>query len=370
MIKIGPMTIGPRLAISGVGIDTNVFNTIDDPKQDFTATISPQAEVLLRLGHARVRAKAQADYDYFRTFTSQGGLSTNDDVTIELPLNRVVPYVSESFTNSRQRPGFEIDARARRVEDRTAIGANVRLTGRAFLTFEASRGHSRFDGDAFFDGIRLREALSRDEDALSISLHKSLTPLTSFVVIGEAKSDRFLFNSLRDADTVKVTSGVELSQFALIKGHAYAGYRKYDALGAGIPSFTGLVFSAKLGYTLLGRTQFAVELDRDVQFSYDPRSPYYLQTSIQGTVTEHVVGRWDVQARAQRQSLAYRVASGVLDVPSGRVDYVYMYGGGTGYRLARGARFGINADYYRRRSPIDHRQFTALKAGTSLTYGF
>ena len=364
------MTIGPRIAISGVGIDTNVFNTVEDPKSDFTATISPQAELLLRLGHARVRAKAQVDYDYFRTFSSQGGLSTNDDVTIELPLNRIVPYATESFVNSMQRPGFEIDARARRVENRTAVGANLRLTGRAFMTFEASRGHSRFDGDTFFNGINLRNALSRDEDALSISLHKSLTPLTSLVLTGEARSDRFLYEPRRDADTVKVTGGLELSQFALIKGRAHAGYRKYDALGLGIPGFTGLVFSGKLGYTLLGRTQFAVELDRDVQFSYDPRSPYYLQTSIQVIVTEHVVGRWDVQARAQRQNLAYRVASGVVDVPPDRVDYVDMYGGGTGYRLTRGARFGINADYYRRRSPIDHRQFSGLRAGTSLTYGF
>ncbi len=40
-LLIGPVEVRPRLVLSNVGIDSNVFHESDNPRSDFTATFSP-----------------------------------------------------------------------------------------------------------------------------------------------------------------------------------------------------------------------------------------------------------------------------------------------------------------------------------------
>jgi hypothetical protein len=288
---------------------------------------------------------------------------------VQLPLNRVRPYIAVTFLNSRQRPGYEIDARARRIEDSLAIGSQVRVLGKTMLDVSASRGHVSFDADAVFLGTSLREVLNRDFDRLSTALRYSLTPLTTIVLLAEAQRDRFEFSPVRDADSVRVTPGLELGRRALISGRAFLGYRKFDALGPGVPSYRGAMASVDVAYTLKGVTQFAVRAERDVNYSFEVSEPYYLLTGFSGSVTQRITGAWDVQGTGGRQSLDYR-RIGRVDAGRARIDRTLSYGGGLGYRFGRGARLGVNLDYYRRRSDVARREYKGLRAGSSVTYGF
>ena len=54
-VQLGPLGLTPSVALTNLGIDTNVFNEVDDPKSDFTFTVSPQVDASLRLRRARLR---------------------------------------------------------------------------------------------------------------------------------------------------------------------------------------------------------------------------------------------------------------------------------------------------------------------------
>jgi hypothetical protein len=145
-----------------------------------------------------------------------------------------------------------------------------------------------------------------------------------------------------------------------------------------VPDYTGLVASVNLGYTLLGATRFAVQVDRDVQFSYEQFQPYYVLTGVTGTVTHRLTSVWDLQARAGNQQLAYRSAilptGGAGTAPfapiTDRTDNVVFYGGGVGYHIGPDIRLGFNVDYYTRRSDVIINQYEGLRVGSSVTYGF
>ena len=52
--RFGPIRFTPVLGITNVGVDTNVFNDADDPKEDFTAVFGPRAQYWVKLGRTRV----------------------------------------------------------------------------------------------------------------------------------------------------------------------------------------------------------------------------------------------------------------------------------------------------------------------------
>ena len=53
-IRFGPFFLQPTLSITDAGIDTNVFNSSDQPERDFTITIVPGVADRLRGGAGAV----------------------------------------------------------------------------------------------------------------------------------------------------------------------------------------------------------------------------------------------------------------------------------------------------------------------------
>ena len=46
--QTGPIGLSPAIALTGFGVDTNVFNDFDDPRRDLTFTVSPMLDTWLR----------------------------------------------------------------------------------------------------------------------------------------------------------------------------------------------------------------------------------------------------------------------------------------------------------------------------------
>ena len=367
-LHFGPLALTPTVGLTNFGIDTNVFNQVENPKRDFTAIVSPQTDLWLRLGKGRLSGRTRLDYVYFGRYETERAVNTHDDVRIEISLNRLKPYVSESFLNARERPGYEIDARSRRVENTLTVGTDVRVGPKTTVGFSAWRTKIKFDADEVFLGTYLSEVLNRAADGLRVSVRHRLTPLTSFVIDAEAQRDRFEFSSVRNSDSVRIMPGLDLGVFALISGSGRVGFRKFDPLSAGAPSsFRGLVASADLGYALLGVTRFSVHTERDIAYSFSIDEPYYVQTGASGTITQKVTARWDVQASVGRYRLDYQP---VIGLSGDHKDYVRNVGAGVGYTIGPSTRLGVNLDHYRRKSDRDTRDYDGLRLGTSVTYGF
>src|SRR5438552_15075679 len=92
-MRLGPLRLTPSVSLTNFGIDSNVFNEVDNPKRDFTATLSPRTEARLRLGRARVIGNGGVDFVYFSQYASQRSLNLHGEVRLELPLNVFARYV-------------------------------------------------------------------------------------------------------------------------------------------------------------------------------------------------------------------------------------------------------------------------------------
>jgi hypothetical protein len=227
-----------------------------------------------------------------------------------------------------------------------------------------------FDGEERFLGSNLADILNRSAGYGVLTTRYRLTPLTTLTLLAEAGKESFSTSPDRDNRSFRIMPGVEFDPFALLKGSARLGVRRLDMQSAQIPDFQGLVASVNLAYVLMGRTRFTVAVDRDIQFSFETQQPYYLLTGV-GLTVRHTFGRgWDVEARGNRQALAYETSPGATGVTIGRVDHVDTLGGGIGYTLSQGSRLGVNVDYLRRRSPVYARAYEGLRGGLAVTYGF
>ena len=303
------------------------------------------------------------------TTRPKGGTSHRHNLRLEYRLNRLRPYATGNYASVKDRPGYEIDARARHTETAFGAGLDVRFGGKTHGGIAARQTTSVFDGDAVFEGSSLAEALNRKAEYGSVTFRYRATSLTALTLLGEAGRERFDESPERDNDSFRIMPGIELDPFALVRGKARVGYRRIEAISPMIPDFEGVVAAADLSYVLLGRTRFAVAVDRDVQFSYEVDQPDHLFTGVNGSVRQGLGLGWDVEVRGSLQQLAYRQAIGASASEAGRIDRVQSYGGGIGYLLRGGIRLAANADFTRRRTDYGS-AYEAFRYGLASSYAF
>lgn len=371
-MRLGPFLLNPTIELTNLGIDTNVFNEATDqnPKRDFTLTFTPRTDVWLRMGRSWLTATVNERVVWYQKYASER--STNNDYLLgwKMPLNRLIVSTSGKYINTRERPGYEIDTRAQREEYLLQGNVEVRGFAKTFVTFGALRQRVNFDQKYFFLDTNLHDELTHTTVGTSLGLRYALTPLTSLSVTANRIEDRFQYSPLRDSDSTAIVGGVTFDPFALVKGTAAFGYRRFRPVVSGLPDYDGATASIDLTYTAFGATRLAVQGVRDIQYSYDVNQPYYLQTGATFFVTQQVYGPFDVVGRYGAQRLAYRDRAGaVLEAPN-RVDHVQLYGGGVGYRLGRDIRIGFNVDHQRRESEVENRRYEGMRLGTAVTYGF
>ena len=351
-VHLGPFYLTPRLAVEEFGVDTNVFNSVDE-KKDFTFTLAPQATLWVPFARrALVTTTAGTDLVYYQTYSSERSINPDLRVRGELFLNRVTPFVEGSYLNSRQRPNFEIDVRSRREERALRAGVNVRVSPKLSFELAGRRGDVVYDADAVHNDVNLRETLNRDSNLASLSIRHAVTPLTTLVLRTEGGNERFQFSPLRNADTLRLMPGVELKPSALISGAGFVGFRRFQPTSDSLEAFSGLVANATLGYTLLGSTRFTVTAERDVTYSYERVQPYFVVDGYGLNVRRQIVGRTDVTGGVQRYKYSYRnlLLPGAVPSDLGRVDVTRTWSGSVGYRLGQGTRVGAGVLYRERES--------------------
>ena len=371
-VRIGPLMLNPRIEVPNIGVDTNVFNQTADqnPKKDFTATVSPITDLWLRVGRSWFRASIREDLVWFQTYASERSANAFYTVGWRMPFNRLVFDVEPDYVSTRDRPGFEIDARSQRTEWGAKSSVQVRVLSKTFLGVTASRVTTDFDSFATFDGVNLREALNRTVSTAGIVVKHQLTPLTTISLNIDREQDRFQFSPERDSNSTAFSGTVTFDPHALLKGNASFGYRDFQPVLPGLPPYQGPTMGGTLTYTLLGTTQFGFQFQRDVGYSYDVTQPYYVQTGVSGSMSQQIFGPFDAVVRAGTQQLAYRDQAGVtVDVPN-RTDYVRSFGGGVGYHFSSGLRIGFNVDQQHRITDVAQFRYDGLRYGTSVTYAF
>jgi hypothetical protein len=371
-IRLGPLALSPTVSMTNAGIDTNVFNEPEEagPKRDFTITFEPKTDWWLRMGRTWLVGNVREGLVYYNKYASERSTSGLYKLGWMAPLTRVTFDVNGSYLLTRERPGFEIDARAERKELTFDGAMEVRTFSRTFVGIRGERLKVDYDEAAEFLGRSLSAELDRTVTKGAITLRHQLTPLTSLTFDVEREQDRFKFSPLRDADSTSMVAGLKFDPSALLKGSAKFGYRDFEPTESGLPQYRGAVASVDLAYVAAGMTKATIRASRDVQFSYDINQPYYLQTGALGELAQQIAGPLDVVGRIGIAQLEYRDRIGAAVAEADRQDMIHMYGGGVGYHVGRDVRIGFNVDRQSRDSNVQIRRYRGLRYGTSVTYEF
>jgi hypothetical protein len=367
-LRVGPVTVQPSLAITNLGVDSNVFNSVN-PQSDFTMTVTPKADLSMRLGRARLTGAVKEDLVYFRKFANERSANTSFRGGVALPLTRVTLSFGSEARNLRDRPGFEIDARSQRSERAHTAAAEIRAFGKTFVALSGSRSTVRFDRDAAYFGSSLARELNRTMTAAGVALRYQATPVTAVVVKLDRQQDRFEFSPIRDSNSTRILGGLQFDPFGLISGSATFGYRQFEPSSSIVPGYKGGVINVNVAYRASGSMRLGVQAGRDIQYSYDIDQPYYVQTGVEGSVQRQITGPFDATGRIGAQRLAYRGRIGA-SVPPDRADIIHVVGLGLGYRMGRAMRIGFDVDRQHRTSDLLTHGYSGLRYGTSVTYGF
>src|SRR3954470_13483576 len=326
MIRMGPVGINPGLFVRSIGVDNNVFNENTDPKNDFTFTITPRADVIFQPRRLKVTTSTAVDYVYFQKYTSERGTNQSSQIRAEVDVGRLRPFVSIGGSNTRERYNQEIDARARHSDRTYGAGLSVQIASRTTLTAAARRTTTDFEEGSVFRGEDLARAFNSQLDAFDGTLGLQLTPITSFSLVVSDERQRFDLAPERDSDTLRFTPTFTFSPGGLLNGSAALGYRHFNGRSPSLPDFSGVVATVNVGATILGRHRLETTFARDLRYSYETESPYYIATGGTVTLTTHITGPFDIRGTGTRQGLDYRNSSGLNPVAG---DDVYVaYGGG------------------------------------------
>jgi hypothetical protein len=311
-----------------------------------------------------VSGQVSGQYNYYKRFAQQRSVNTTDRLRWDIPLGHLTPFVSGTYSTLRNRT-YEIDARIRQETRGLEGGTVVRISGRTSFELSGARTLVNYAADESYRGTPLT-TLNESTSTEHVAFRYRLTPLTTFVVDTRAMQDRFFYQPLRDANSIKVMPGFDLKPAALISGGVYVGVRRFRPITAEVPAYQGV--AATVDANLInGSRLFKLLVGRDVAYSYLLDEPYYALTDATLTVTQRITRTWDVMVRGGLQTLDYHHV--VTDQPFPRhLDRLYQYGGGFGYRVGRTIRIGLNALQVSRSSSVLP-NYSGLRVGVSVDYG-
>lgn len=370
-LHLGPLGLAPTFTLGNIGIDTNVFNTSTDPTRDFTVSFLPQTDEVLPVGRLLFTGTTGVPLTYFQKATTQRSVGFLQKGRVELELVHLVPYASAAYVSSYAQPNDEIAVRVQQLTETGTVGSVINLGPRTSFDGSYTKGSVEFP-NADVLGVDIGQQLDRHVTAFNGTFRRNLTPLTTFVVASTLERDRFDSNTVLNANSLSVLSGLEFKPDALVSGTFSLGVKAFRPLNPTVPRYTGIVGSSTLSVLVRDTTRLDGRFTRDLQYSIDEATPYYLLTGAAISVTQLVVGHVDVVAGVGRSYLTYRDLLAATGGPTttGRTDRTNTFTVGTGYRFRSDARIGFNLAYVSRRSALDGLQYSGFQFGGTVSYGF
>ena len=369
LIQAGPFGINPTILLRNVGRDENVFHERDNPKSDTTFTLVPRAEILFQPRALRVQYVAAVEYVHYNTYASERSTNISSSVRADLSLGWLEPYVLATGTNTSQRLNHEVDVRAQHRERVYGGGVGIDVGTRLKLGAAARTTRLRFD-EGTFRGEDLAASFDSDLDVLEGSAGFQLTPFTVLSLVVSREQQRFRVAAERDSDSLRVTPTFAFSPEAVVNGSIALGYRRFTPQSRALPEYSGFVATATVGTTLWNRHRVEMVFARDIRYSYERATPYYLATGGDVSVTTQLAGPFELRLTGSRQLLAYRRISGMAAPGDPGNDSVASYGGGLLYRIRDQLRLGGHVEWSGRNSELsDDREYRNRRIFASVTWG-
>jgi hypothetical protein len=368
----GPLAWTPMLELRDAGVDSNVFNTPTDPKEDATASARSHVDSVLTLGLLRATTDGSLEYNYFERYTSQRGLNRRVATHVEIPALRFSPNVSASWARLKERSGNEIDIRTPHTDLAYTGGIQARLTSALSIIATAGREKSTYDPGVTFHDVDIARQLNRETILAKVTARLALTPLTSFSIDATAAHDGFPFRPAAATDSGRVDARVDFAPDAVIHGAASIGYHSIQpyyrrTARSTAAAYSGIASSVDLGYTLLGITRFNAHFSRDANYSLYLNQPYYLSTAAGLQILQRLFGPVDLDLRGNVETLDYPET----EAEAAHLDTAESLAGGLSIRVSRQAVLSLLYDNSERRSALgDEFGYQRRRILTTITYGF
>ena len=347
-IQLGPLYLTPTFALRDIGVDNNVFND-DVQESDFTVTPSVQIAGVTLFGPMRFTGRLNTDYVWFQKFRSERSINNTVDLRFEGFFDRLHPWATGEFVSTRARQGLEIDVRAQRTAPTIGAGFEWVVGSRTSLAVSSRLARIRYAGDEQFQGANLSEQLDSTTRTYGAGLRFELTPLTMLLVDGEYTTARFTGESVRNNNAWSVMPRLVFQPDAFISGELMVGFKTLTPTSPALEGFEGVVTQGNLTVSLLDVTQFRIEVERNTEYSFDPRHPYYVQTVATVSITQQIGGPFDLEVSIGRYELAYRDLPDPAFGPRG-TEQLTTGKVGVGFRLGETFRVDINGQLEKRRS--------------------
>jgi hypothetical protein len=368
----GPIAWTPTFELRDAGIDSNVFNTPTDAKEDVTATARSQVDSVLKLGLLHATTVGSLEYNYFEQYASQRGLNRRVSTHLEIPVTRFTPTMTVTWGRAKERSGNEIDLRTPRTDLAYTGGLEARLTSNLSIIASAGRQKSTYEPGFTFRDLEVAQQLNRESTMAAVTARIVLTPLTSLSIDGTAAHDSFPFRPAAATDNGRIDARFEFAPDAVIRGGASVGYHSMQPYyrrtsRSSAAAFSGITSSIDLGYTLLSATRFMTHFSRDANYSLYMNQPYYVSTYGGLQVLQRLFGPVDLDLRGSLENLDYPQT----DTESAYLDTAKTLAGGLSIRVSGQAVLALLYDNSERRSERGREfGYQRRRIYTTITYGF
>ena len=377
LLRLGPFWLNPRFHLGTIGLDTNVFYTVDDRRTDLRGSGGPGLEVILPLGgDLALKGDGFIDYLYYVRTPSLRRLSGGGKGRLEWASERLLAGAEHGYTRSFSRPSFEVDRRVQQDERRTRADLRLKVGQRVTFALEGTLSRQEVEQGATFLGSDLQRTLTRKNARGFFEMGYRLTPKTSLIVEADYQTDRFRLDPSRDANSNRLGGGFNLESQTRLSGRAVGGLRSFrprNAPGLDVRKPYALV---DLVYHFGPRTRLGAAYIRDLQYSaFTPTGDTPTVTLEAGHVRlEKGLGaRFDVRLHAGVTRLVSDGAITLVPRPGSAVtgvrdDTVREAGAELGYTFRSRLRIGAGAAYTKRRSTFADLGIQGLLLGGTVTF--
>jgi len=373
--QIERFVLRPSLAVTDIGLDTNVLTTASGQQQDRTANLRLQVEPSLRFGPLRLSGTLGTRFSYFQVHDTQRSVDTDESARVDVLSRSVAAYALASFVRAHDPFDPEVYTRTRRVQHLYESGATFRMTGKTSAGFTAQRSTMSLQAvDTGFDQD-LSQQFRRQTEAFTGALHNAVTTITTVTVLAGVRREHVSAPAPSDATSLSLMGGVDTKPDALIAGNAYVGYRKFRSGHTAQHAAAGFVTSIDMGIQVTDSIRIGGLVDRDVSRSFTTAETYLTSTRLGARFTKRMSPAWTLKAETSRQWMTYDSAvppvglagSAFLDAA---VDKVTRYTIEPEYRFARGTSVVFTADYYALQAHASGRPYDRLRLVSSITHRF
>ena len=368
-LNVGPFFMAPSFEVKNVGIDNNVFRDPAFPRQDLTATMAVASIFGAHVKTFSLAVTQDNEYIWYRRYTSERSIDGGLRAIVQLRLAPIRPWITWSKSNSHDRSGYEIDARAGHQTPALEAGSDFNFGMRTGATVSFSQRSLTYSEGEFFDNVDLKAALDNRTTFAHADGHWKYTEFTDLEGGVEYSRMRFVTNSPRDADTISYFGGFTSHGDAAVVGSLTLGYKSQKHSNPGVPDFRGLVASGSLTTIVKDRVRFAFVGDRDINYSYEDQFPFYVQQGTGVTVTLRLSTRFDIIASAKGEWLNYSQVIGDPTAP--RTDRATVAGIGFLYTMGgSGSHFGLTFEQADRVSPIPRKNYSNGRVLSNIKFSF